>query len=151
MSQDLVLNVWCLCQQHQQHLGTLRSANSWPSPGLLGLMSSNRCFNNPPDDCDAQGSLRDISPGYRRVEDPNEVRKFMTGSLHPTFYSNFTFHFVFKGKAQKKYDSPDSREEKTGSFSQDQAETSGKVCTSYKTHQLHFQEASYKDDFPPWQ
>ena len=88
-------------------------------------MSSKRCLNNPPNDFDAQGSLRDTSPGYRRVEDPNEVRKFsMAGSLHSTFYSNFTFHFVFKVKAQKKYDAPDVREEKTGPFSQDQAETS---------------------------
>ena len=59
------------------------------------------------------------------MEDPNEVRTFpMAGSLHPPFHSDFTFHFVFKGQAQKKYDAADFREEKTGPFNQEQVETS---------------------------
>ena len=33
MSQDLLLSVRCLCQQHQHHPGTPRRANSWPHPG----------------------------------------------------------------------------------------------------------------------
>lgn len=75
------------------------------------------------------------------MEDPNELRTFcLAGSLHPSFYSRFTFHFVFKGEAQKKYDGPGFREERTSPFSQlPRADWLGKVCPSYKTHQLHFQ------------
>ena len=88
----------------------------------------------------------------RKLEDPNQLRTFsMAGSRPPPFYSNFTFHFVSKGETQKKHVAPDFREEKTSSFSQDEAETSWKVWTSYKTHQLHFQAACHENNFPSWQ
>ena len=55
------------------------------------------------------------------------------------------------GEAQKKYDAWDVGEEKTRPFSQGQAETSWRNCTSYEADQLRFQEASHKDNFSSWQ
>lgn len=82
--------------------------------------------------------------GQRRVEDPNELKGFIS------HYAKFTFPFVFKGEAQKKYDAADFREGKTSLFIEDQAETWWKVCTSYEADQLHFPQAGHKDNFPSW-
>ena len=70
--------------------------------------------------------------------------------FHPPFYSKFTSHFVFK-EAQKKYDAWRAGEEKTGDFSQGQAEASWQMFTSSEADQLHFPEASHKDNLSSWQ
>lgn len=146
VSQDLVLTVWCVCRQHQHHLGTLKMQICGPTPGLFGLRFRKPSFNNPSDEGDAPCNLRHISPGRE------EGRKSKwTASVQLSFYSNFTFHFVFKGEAQKKYDASDIRKEKRSPFSEDQAETSWKVCTSYEADQLHFQKAGHEDNFASWQ
>lgn len=90
-----------------------------PTLGLLGLRFRKLSFNNPPDDRDAQCHLRHT---WREKRGRWKIER--AERPHLLFCSNFTFCFVFKGEAEKKYDAPDFREEKTSPFSHDQAETS---------------------------
>lgn len=70
-------------------------------------------------------AIQDTFVHGERLKDPNTLRTFfVAGGPHPQFYSNNTFHFVFKGQTQKKHDASDLREEKTSPFSQDQEEMS---------------------------
>ena len=62
----------------------------------------------------------------------------------------FTFYISFSKGRLKRNIMPPKKLEKTRAFRQGQAETSWQICTSSEADQMHFLEASHKDNLPSW-